>query len=1554
MQATEAENVDNDGENATVATPQLRARPLLHYKELSLGTQTKKAKFTCVHASENFLACGTSNGAVHLYATSVNRSDASDAKRTFPAKYHLVKMISPPSNNDRIGVSCLSICPAQKRLVVGTSRGVVYGILLTDYNKIGEKVEFSHDFHSGFPVTCLLWDRQGVKLYSACNGGMVALTTVRAGVSAFFGKADTELLLKEETGIVQLDLAKYSRADILMVSSQLRVLLLNLSVTDGNAVQIGTKARQGTFGACFFTSASDEEEIAKRTNIKVFSARPGRRVWVADPQTGKVSATLKFSLTKNPTNFLQSPECQLEEGIQPRDLTINKLSLFQFLPDSALPEKRGERSLLVSWNVGTSVLFLLDPLAVEIVEWHLDLGAIHDLKVVSDTVMVVLHGEGPKVSIVQSCTARTFLDIYAGEDVKKAVELAVEYQINDLPALESLKTQWSKLLETRPDTDNQATKLTAELDALHSKARELHEMYQKTESGGVPGITTAPLQVIFKQRPQQQQQPSQLPVSNVPDLFAANTDNGYGSTAGDKAVTLGTSGLHRTEGYSGVNSPSYSYSRSIYAPDGSTIEAQLIDINEISHGEAVIRDDYMESWMEDIADEIRRFEAMKPDDSINILPALRGTLNHTGAAAKAITTYIPGANMISNLVDTAVNANYSELGSAVFGDLSDMDTLVLDPVDYRPVIKADTYECAVLRIAMSSATEDERNQDSEVLMEAISMDIWDSRLKYISNLPIEQQISLPEAVKEEEDLKVVSKPKKEVKPYQNKKIEALSSEKPATIRKSRSATSLTIDSSPTTAESPTLAIKRNPGVNRHSSLSPDSGRSAQRALMKYIGGGPNCDFERRCMVSGQLATSPEIEPLLKREVCDLISELQSATMAADKPGRHPKKLWPTAGITRVCACLTSMYLFEGDLDQVEMVIKWWLACFDPTAKPEDQVPVSTAPLKSKANGTSNKQGSLKGSGRGEGLVDGDTLPLTRSDWSLVRVLITLYFAVRAGGPSLLVRPATPADLNDDPVKPYAYELGAILEFAPSSSNEPDNSAASLWPVNEAQDFIAKYGVYLNSEVAAHVCNLRKMSGTLNAVLDQVVSSSNMASICDDVINWIAEKQTEKALKTIKETESLCLLLHVLDLLLKKCPAEAVELSVAKYPILAPWNVERCLFGMACDNEDLQKPENVTQTANYFRYLVRLIEVWGDEVGKDCNLVDRCVKLCFGGAKIVGKLFETEDRSNRITWLCRIFNQPVRYKYTHASAWEMCVKNHATVCLVELAHQSLISGSSNEQGLKELDFLMGTIIEKSELSLLEEVFTRLSTIPNAAEIVSKVLHHIENAAGKGDEELITTVIHSLLNSVGTKDGMQILAQCPLLFAASPLSLYQSIIESHVLSQRQLGELDRMLEAVDTQVWAAYKESSRSDGICLAPQVQAIFDLERHMLKTTLDDTKFGKWQSKRDRYESELAEYRHLTGPSLPTNEKMTITADAPHAFVSRAFEYRSSDWGGDVQLHDATCGVCDLPVVIIADDNSNLEVKLLSCGHAYHSMCISDSACPICFESGFDSLIQMW
>ncbi|OWZ13846.1 hypothetical protein PHMEG_00012769 [Phytophthora megakarya] len=1568
------------------AADSVRSRPLLHYKELGIGTQNRKVRFTCVHASENFLACGANNGSVYLYATSPSRSEGDRAS----AKYHLVKMISPPSN-DRVAVTCLSICPMQKRLVVGTMRGVVYAIQLSDYHKIGEKVEFSHDFHAGFPVTCFLWDKRGARLFSACNAGLVCQTVLRAGMSAIFGSTDTELLLKEETGIVQLDLAKSERSYILMVSSQLRVLLLNLTSGDGSAVQIGTKARQGAYGACFFTNLNVEAiDPAKKRQIKVFSSRPGRRVWVADPQTGTVSSTLKFSLSKNPTQFLKSPGCAMEEGIQPRNLTINKLGRFQCVqdPSYAPQDVKDATTLLVSWNVGSSVLFFLDPFAVEIVEWHLDLGIIHDLKIVNETTLVVLHGDAPKVSLIQSCSADQFLQIYGSEDMKKAVELAVEFNLNDATVVESLQSQWLAYLEKVDARQGEYDELTTALKALASKTKSLQEEYRVAIESGLPTPTDSqPLQVIFKQRPQQA-------MSAANDLFVGQGD----ST--DTEVTLATgSTLHKPIEYFDVLAPSgQSYSKSICAVDGSFMEARLMDIPELPRAISVLADDFRENYMDEVMEKVKRTEQLRSDEgamNMNLLPVLK---DGSTAAAKAFSTFIPGSSsMLTHLMDGSMITDpfgRSDAGG-IFGDFPefDNDELVIDPdprllqrrYTHGQRIKSDNNECSVLRIAMSTIGEaDESNLDTEVLLEAISMDIWDSNLKYTSNLPISEQLNLPESGQDNKENGSTTAERNVV--YNRARAPIIEDErkigsseaKPALIDTLKVQTSISTASS-SEASTPVNKIKQR--LVQRASMSPDTGRAAQRAIQKNFGATPSCEIKLKCMVAGRIAVSPELEPIIRRDVTELVSELQAASATAEKTKQLTRRLWPASGITRVCACLTSLYLLQGDMNQVQSTISAWLNCFDPTAQHED--PEGSDGSIENKNEPTNAPATTTGFARGEALVDGDGLPLTRGDWNLVRTLVSIYFAIWTAGSKLHLHPLTPKDHADSEFyRLYESEMGITLTLEPRYQWDSDNDASETdsATMEEAEAFIAKYGVYINPDLAAEVCNLRQFTGALKLVLNEVVSSADMEETYDDIVNWISEKENDKAFSALAERNSLCLLLHLLDILLKKCPKETIDMCVDKYPVLYPWNIEQALFGKELDWEALDedksgireilKPTTLIQTSKYFRYLVRLLEEKGNEAGRDAQVVSRCLELCFAGNEVLNDLFDEGERSSHVAWVAALIRQPDRFTYDHAKCWKMFAVNNAFPPLMELTMLSLHDKRTLERGFNELSELVVFVMKSQDHFIFDAVFERVAVLPHSSEeCLSKILSQIQTSVSieNRNEDLCSAVIHALLNSVNLDYGMRLLARYPLLFAATPLQTYHTIVETHVLTERQKYEIIQILEIVDTNVWASYKEDvSATSSVSFAPQLSAILQLEMGALFPAISREQYELWETKCNQYDEETATHRQrrvqetgigmglLCRPISPRHGKVRGAASrmslgtAPMA--CRSFEYRNSDWGGEVQLHDSTCGTCDLPVVIISDNNTNLDVILLPCGHAFHDHCLLDHSCPICLEENLDTL----
>lgn len=1174
------------------------------------------------------------------------------------------------------------------------------------------------------------------------------------------------------------------------------------------------------------------------------------------------------------------------------------------------------------------------------------------------------------------------------------LQLAIEYQIIDASVLEPLHSRWTKLRDPNSASSPEIDKLSADLESLLEYAKSLEDQFNSSDE---LVMDDQPLQIIFKQRPQQQQK-----VSAMADMFSGDS----------KVQTPGSTGAaarSQVEYFDAVAPVSEEYSKSIYALDGSVIEARLISIAELSREESVVREDYRESLMEDLMQEVKQFEESRSEESAmgNFIPAkLKEGLN-SSAAARAFSTFLPNASTFSNLMDPSVLSHHLGVSqvSSMFGVTPDEDDeIVLDP-DYRLMMGGsmkDSNHCPVLRIAMSSTSageDDETVLDAEVLLEAISMDIYDSNLKYTSNLPLKEQLNLPD----EDDMHTQIQPPPGIKPRRSAKRAAMSQRVESIavdVKRDPSQTKLAVIDElvvDTSSDKLTRAGDNHISIlganlERQSSASPDAGRAAHRALQKYMGSAPSCEIKRKCMVGGYMATSSELDSILKREVVDLMAELKSAAMTAEQTKKLTRRLWPASGITRVCACLTNLLLFQGNFAKVESTIKLWLACFDPSARVDEEDNGAKSPDPANRN-------HISGFARGEALVDGDGLPLTRSDWNLVRTMISIYFAICAGGSSLCAgsAPTTANSQHDSGSefhKTYVHEMGVVLEFnqridwSDNETFEKDIGAdICIWVANEAEDFLNKYGSYLNPELAAEVCILRQFPDALKIIMDQVVSTMNMSETCNDITNWIAQKEISKALEALEESGSLCLFLHLLDLLLKECPRETIDLCAAKYPIIYPWNIERSLFGtmdltkLHDENEQVSKPEIIAQKSKYLHYLVRLLEVKGDEAGKDAEIVNNCLQLCFSGGKIVNDLFDEDNRPGMGNWIASLIRQPDRFAFDHAKCWTLFMKNRLLIGLLELTLHSLQKKNTFDQGLEELKQLVRIIVEKKECSILENLFQRLSGLDGDLEdIVCSVLTQIQASMGKESryDALISTVIYALLNSVGLQYGLKLLARFPQLYARTPLSMYHTIVETHVLNERQNIEVNQMVEVVDTNVWSSYKDASSAMGISFAPQVAGTLELELGILRPALDEHNYEIWEAKCKQYEDEIRVHHEHSGVCQPyaigqseRSQDFTGPVSLNSSLTSRSFEYRNSDWGGEVQLHDSTCAVCELPVVIIDDgkcfiwalfscshsiltvldvDNCNLEVVLLPCGHAFHVLCMTDPSCSICLVEGLETL----
>jgi len=196
-------------------------------------------------------------------------------------------------------------------------------------------------------ITEVLWDGEGRHLYIGENSGLVTVVLeVNGGdidprTGAFVlnknsPKPVSRDVYRAESAVVQLATSN----ELLLVSSHARSVLVNLKQNYA-VLKIGSKDRQGPFGACF----------DPRTNgSQVLCALPREKVWVADAG-GNVLTTFK----------LQTTDCS---NFDPYATKLKQKAKLVPNLSQLIPFHRG----LVSWGPGQA-LMLVDTENIEVVEW---------------------------------------------------------------------------------------------------------------------------------------------------------------------------------------------------------------------------------------------------------------------------------------------------------------------------------------------------------------------------------------------------------------------------------------------------------------------------------------------------------------------------------------------------------------------------------------------------------------------------------------------------------------------------------------------------------------------------------------------------------------------------------------------------------------------------------------------------------------------------------------------------------------------------------------------------------------------------------------------------------------------------------------------------------------------------------------------------------------------------------------------------------------------------------------------------------------------------------
>ncbi|KAK2826857.1 hypothetical protein Q5P01_021071 [Channa striata] len=274
------------------------------------GFRSVVVYLTALDCSSDFLAVGSSIGMLYLYC----RRLAHMNKYSLEGKCDAITSVKLLSCFDDL-------------VAVGTASGrvAVFQLVspLPGRNKQLRRFDVV-GLHKGL-VTSLTFSTNGMKLFSGDDKGRIVFSALDLDQ----GVCKPVLLLEESSGVVQME---YSH-QVLLVSTQQRSLLYCTQTQE--VQQLGTKPRKssGRFGACFLPA------LCKQSDLQVFAARPGLRLWRSDIR-GHVEDTrlLKPLFSTQIPEFELFPRPGPVGAYRPADRQLGLLSCF--LRDS----------WILSWN----------------------------------------------------------------------------------------------------------------------------------------------------------------------------------------------------------------------------------------------------------------------------------------------------------------------------------------------------------------------------------------------------------------------------------------------------------------------------------------------------------------------------------------------------------------------------------------------------------------------------------------------------------------------------------------------------------------------------------------------------------------------------------------------------------------------------------------------------------------------------------------------------------------------------------------------------------------------------------------------------------------------------------------------------------------------------------------------------------------------------------------------------------------------------------------------------------------------------------------------------
>eukprot|EP01080_Neovahlkampfia_damariscottae_P011055 gene11055-3763_t len=246
----------------------------------SFGKNTNQS--SAMSTSTHFLARGTKSGTVYIYDRSNFAQKLLISSTEFDKEYpYPIVHISISFNEQYIGVT------------TGNNSVYIFELLTNNLTLFAKQVS-KHQQHQ-HNITSVTWTLDSQKFITGDIEGFSLELIAKPG----FLQQATNKYVKEKCEIVQL----YASKDAMVMSSLQRSILISTVQNKLQLQVVGTKPRDGKYGACFHFTPTRGEKLTEGQKYTVteylFSARPGRRLWCCDKKTGKVLSTLSFPKIEN-------------------------------------------------------------------------------------------------------------------------------------------------------------------------------------------------------------------------------------------------------------------------------------------------------------------------------------------------------------------------------------------------------------------------------------------------------------------------------------------------------------------------------------------------------------------------------------------------------------------------------------------------------------------------------------------------------------------------------------------------------------------------------------------------------------------------------------------------------------------------------------------------------------------------------------------------------------------------------------------------------------------------------------------------------------------------------------------------------------------------------------------------------------------------------------------------------------------------------------------------------------------------------------------------------